>query len=48
VEVDGRRLAVRPGSCILIKPGCRHRAIGPLKVVNVPIPAFRADDEWFD
>jgi mannose-6-phosphate isomerase-like protein (cupin superfamily) len=48
VELDGTRLPVRPGSCILIKPGCRHRAIGPLKLINVPIPAFRTDDEWFD
>ena len=48
MELDGTQLPVRPGSCILIKPGCRHRAIGPLKLINVPIPAFRSDDEWFD
>jgi mannose-6-phosphate isomerase-like protein (cupin superfamily) len=48
VELDGEQVSVRPGSCILIKPGCRHRAIGPLRIVNVPIPAFDPEDEWFD
>ena len=27
---------------------CRHRAIGKLKIVNIPIPAFDEADEWFD
>ena len=48
MELDGRRIEVRPGSAIMIKPGCRHRAIGQLKIVNIPIPAFDPDDEWFD
>jgi mannose-6-phosphate isomerase-like protein (cupin superfamily) len=48
MELDGERHAVRPGDAILIKPGCRHRAIGKLKVLNVPIPAFDPADEWFD
>ena len=48
MELDGRLVDVRPGSSILIKPGCRHRAIGNLKILNVPIPAFDPDDEWFD
>jgi mannose-6-phosphate isomerase-like protein (cupin superfamily) len=48
MELDGERHAVRPGDAILIKPGCRHRAIGKLKVLNVPIPAFDPHDEWFD
>jgi mannose-6-phosphate isomerase-like protein (cupin superfamily) len=48
MELDGERHAVRPGDAILIKPGCRHRAIGKLKVLNVPIPAFDPNDEWFD
>jgi hypothetical protein len=26
----------------------RHRAIGRMKVLNVPIPAFDINDEWFD
>lgn len=48
MELDGERHAVRPGDAILIKPLCRHRAIGKLRVLNVPIPAFDPDDEWFD
>lgn len=52
MELDGERHAIEPGDAILIKPGCRHRAIpavgGTLKVLNVPIPAFDPDDEWFD
>ncbi len=27
---------------------CRHRAIGKMKIVNIPIPAFDPHDEWFD
>ena len=48
MELDGERYPVRPGDAILIKPGCRHRAVGKLKVLNVPIPAFDPNDEWFD
>jgi len=48
VELDGRRLPVRPGSVIQIKPLCRHRAAGDLKVIVVAIPAFDPEDEWFD
>jgi mannose-6-phosphate isomerase-like protein (cupin superfamily) len=48
LELDGERHAVRPGDAILIKPGCRHRAIGRLKVINVAIPSFDPRDEWFD
>lgn len=53
MELDGERYPVQAGDAILIKPGCRHRAIPPasggrLKVLNVPIPAFDPDDEWFD
>jgi hypothetical protein len=25
-----------------------HRAIGKMKIVNIPIPAFAPHDEWFD
>jgi mannose-6-phosphate isomerase-like protein (cupin superfamily) len=48
MELDGERHAVRPGDAILIKPLCRHRAIGQLRVLNIPIPAFDPGDEWFD
>jgi mannose-6-phosphate isomerase-like protein (cupin superfamily) len=48
MELDGERVPVRPMSTILIKPGCRHRAVGKMKIANVAIPAFDPDDEWFD
>ncbi len=48
MELDGERYPVQAGDAILIKPGCRHRAIGRLKVLNVPIPAFDPDDDWYD
>ena len=48
IELDGNRVDVGPGSAIMIKPGCRHRAVGKMRIVNVPIPAFDPDDEWFD
>ena len=48
IELDGNLVNVKPGNAIMIKPGCRHRALGDLKILNVPIPAFDAEDEWFD
>lgn len=48
IELDGERFDVRPGSVVLIKPLCRHRAVGRLKTITVPVPAFDASDEWFD
>jgi len=48
VELDGQMVPVRPMTAILIRPGCRHRAVGRLRIVNVPVPAFDPDDEWFD
>ena len=48
MELDGQLCEVRPGTAILIKPGCRHRAIGNLKFLNLPVPAFDPADEWFD
>ena len=48
IELDGRRYPVKPMTAVFIKPGCRHRAIGNLRFVNVSIPAFDPADEWFD
>ncbi|MDQ8187110.1 cupin domain-containing protein [Pelagicoccus sp. SDUM812002] len=48
MELDGELYPVKPMTSVLIKPGCRHRAIGNLKIVNVPVPAFDPEDEWFD
>ena len=48
LELDGNRIPVRPMTSIMIKPGCRHRAIGSLKILNIAIPKFDPNDEWFD
>ena len=48
IELDGERVPVKPMTTVLIKPGCRHRAVGNLKIVNIPVPAFDPEDEWFD
>lgn len=48
MELDGKRVPVQPMTSILIKPGCRHRAVGRMRIVNIPVPAFDPDDEWFD
>jgi len=48
MELDGETVAVKPMTAIFIKPGCRHRAVGKMRIVNVPVPAFDPDDEWFD
>ena len=47
-ELDGKLYPVKPMSAIYIRPGCRHRAIGKLKIINIPVPAFDESDEWFD
>ena len=48
LELDGERVPVKPMTAVLIHPGCRHRAIGNLRIVNIPVPAFDPDDEWFE
>jgi len=49
IELDGERHPLRPGTSVMIKPGCRHRAVGAgLKILNVPVPRFDPDDEWED
>ena len=48
MELDGQLFPVKPMAAIYIRPGCRHRAIGKLKIVNIPVPAFDPADEWFD
>lgn len=48
IELDGQMVPVRPFSTILIRPLCRHRAVGDLRIVNVCIPPFDPADEHFD
>lgn len=48
IELDGEKFPLRPMTSIMINPGCRHRAIGRLKILNIAIPSFDPADEWFD
>lgn len=48
MELDGESVPVKPFTAIFIKPGCRHRAVGKMRIVNVSIPAFDPEDEWLD
>jgi mannose-6-phosphate isomerase-like protein (cupin superfamily) len=48
MELDGKLIPIRPGHTIRINPGCRHRALGQLKIMVIAVPAFDPTDEWFD
>ena len=48
LELDGERVPVKPMTAVYIKPGCRHRAVGKLKIINLVVPPFDEHDEWFD
>ena len=48
IELDGQLFPVKPMTAVYIRPGCRHRAVGRLKILNIPVPAFDPNDEWFD
>jgi len=48
MELDGQLFPIKPMTAIYIPPGCRHRAIGKLRILNLPVPPFDPADEWFD
>ena len=48
LELDGQSVPVEPMTAVMIRPGCRHRAVGALTVLNIVIPPFDPKDEWFD
>jgi mannose-6-phosphate isomerase-like protein (cupin superfamily) len=48
IELDGESFPLKPMTTVMIKPGCRHRAVGQVRLLNIPIPAFDEKDEWFD
>ena len=48
MQLDDELIAVRPGMCIVIPPGVRHRAVGQMTVLNIVLPKFDPHDEWFD
>jgi mannose-6-phosphate isomerase-like protein (cupin superfamily) len=47
MELDDQVIDVRPGMCVMIRPGVCHRAIGKMKVLIVVFPKFDPKDEWF-
>ena len=47
LEIDKDKIPLKPGVSVLIPPDSLHRAVGELKILNVPIPAFDPADEWF-
>ena len=47
IELDGQVHPLSPGTAVLIKPGCRHRAVGEnLKILNLPVPKVDPADEY--
>ena len=46
IELDDDVVPVRPGMCIMIPPGVRHRAVGEMKVLIIVLPKFDPSDEW--
>lgn len=48
MQLDQEIIPVRPGMCIMIRPGVRHRALGRMRVLNIVYPKFDPADEWFD
>lgn len=48
MQLDGELIAVKPGMCVMIRPGTRHRAVGQMKVLILVLPKFDPEDEWFD
>jgi mannose-6-phosphate isomerase-like protein (cupin superfamily) len=45
MQLDDDLIPLRPGRCVFIPPGVRHRAIGRMKVLIVVYPKFDPDDE---
>jgi len=48
IELDGKQSPVKPGTAILIPPLVRHRTLGKIRLLNIPIPPFDQEDELFD
>ena len=46
MQLDDEIVPVRPGMCVMIPPGVRHRAVGRMKVLIVALPKFDPADEY--
>lgn len=47
LELDGKMVPVKPMSSVLIQPGCRHRAVGQMTLVNIPVPKHDDNDFFY-
>ena len=45
LELDGQRVAVQQGMCVVIPPNVVHRALGPMTILNIVFPKFDPTDE---
>lgn len=45
MQLDDERIPLRPGTCVLIPPLVKHRAIGRMTVLIVVLPKFDPSDE---
>ncbi|HUR55373.1 MAG TPA: cupin domain-containing protein [Gemmataceae bacterium] len=50
IELNGDWVEIEPGTTVWIEPGTRHRLVSDdgVKTIVFSIPAFDAEDEWFD
>jgi len=48
VELNGRDVAVRPGTAVMIKPGTFHRGKGQMRLLVICIPPYDKSDEFFE
>ena len=48
MQLDDEIVPVKPGMCVMIPPGVRHRAVGKMRVLIVVVPKFDPADEWLD
>ena len=46
LEADGKTYPLKPMTTVMIPPGCVHRAVGNLRIINVPMPPFDPADEF--
>ena len=46
LEADGVKYPLKPLTAVMIRPGCVHRAVGHLRIINVPMPPFDPADEF--
>lgn len=48
LELDGELIPVAPMTAVMIKPGCRHRGVGKLKLLNISVPKYDPQDFFYE